>query len=1256
MDVIDLVSDSSSSDSEVEFVKVSVPAKVARERATASGGRHEQERSDSCLLDISRNARSSLKVKREFWIGSPSEVAVKKESPLPHFRCSSPESSSRKKYPQRTPSDGDRKQSSRLFPTSSFARSDSCSSDDCDDILPPPSGLANRKRKVPSPSQRNAPKSSPSLHHLPWAKHHSRNHHNREARKNVEIIDLTQQPLPPVSPPQPSRASTTTRTTTLTEFYTKRSPEPRKSSPPRIPFDSEQARKRIPDRPKKSLPRAIDEEESSMVVDTTTTTTIASSNTSRFANNTKGKTHSSTSRMNAELQLEKESANKSYPSSKNDVQMREDDQSESSSTDTFMATSEMELDQSFSSEKSRQHELHRHTPPLIQQKDGETEADDCVGPLLVIDPAMETAILKENRKRAQSFFAKHPDRDGLTGLESVQPREDVESERALESLPNSYMTIVKQLSKTVLDENGLPRQTIVVHDQHDDTTLFFFEVSIAPSGIPNSGNGAFIELKEVRKLSWEARHRKMLACPRIRKEVETMRPLPIPLMPHGTGYLKITGENIHGNNNSPYVPLTEVSLTAKFPDEKSTVTVRLKGTCIEPTPGTCTSDRPGIGILGLFNEADYLPATERFDPKRYGFIELDRYGPLRISDRKLDEIFQLKAFVLQSRPNEWVFGFDDESVGENCMVDITDDLTGDPHRMARERVPMYVNEVAHSRTLPQNVFVRDHSPKITYLCYLNSSMRIGSKCELLTHYMEHYEGNRVKKGYGLANIYEGVRGDDDLPSRLRRNFEERKCLAEVIANHVDVLELFRTFDDLEENIWIPLEKARDENDKSDAQQRRIVTLIRLQYVFRIISRCFEELRISYKKESVKDAKIWNFGRHVDALVDASQARLAIATSKTLISDTMRNILLSGDQLWNTVQYELIQEMTNYTQSRVLCPMDPSVWCPAAIELTRRLSIRLWDSRKKRKGSIFDIILEEASIARDAVLSNRKKLVFQSGIPEGYEVATRYMDGLNSLHFTPSLFTGHTGACMGYIYLLISECDALLMENSSFENISVTHKSQFVMSKRGCHQGISELLQQLSSAPALETTGEPSSANLTWYLTWQVGYVVDAFARVFCEDYSENYVRELSEIIGINYMHLQYACRTRMRPDRSQKFRRRLEPVATKKHENRKYAPVTKKKVSVGVKTTTETFTGSRPRAEEIWQGTPEDAGIDWPQGWKKKTFRRQSGASKGSTDSYWYTPVNNFKLRSLAEVRRFLTCLEGSQDEMEAWSLFRRGR
>jgi Methyl-CpG binding domain len=72
--------------------------------------------------------------------------------------------------------------------------------------------------------------------------------------------------------------------------------------------------------------------------------------------------------------------------------------------------------------------------------------------------------------------------------------------------------------------------------------------------------------------------------------------------------------------------------------------------------------------------------------------------------------------------------------------------------------------------------------------------------------------------------------------------------------------------------------------------------------------------------------------------------------------------------------------------------------------------------------------------------------------------------------------------------------------------------------------------------------------------------------------------------------------------------------------------------------------------ELLWEGTPpETIEGGWPEGWSKQTFMRMGGSSAGTKDSYWVTPIKNYKLRSMTEVKAFLAALEeNGGDEIAA--------
>ena len=83
--------------------------------------------------------------------------------------------------------------------------------------------------------------------------------------------------------------------------------------------------------------------------------------------------------------------------------------------------------------------------------------------------------------------------------------------------------------------------------------------------------------------------------------------------------------------------------------------------------------------------------------------------------------------------------------------------------------------------------------------------------------------------------------------------------------------------------------------------------------------------------------------------------------------------------------------------------------------------------------------------------------------------------------------------------------------------------------------------------------------------------------------------------------------------------------------------------------------GVRKSAKEVECCPPtEPLEGGWPPGWIRKKFERLSGATKGSTDRYWYSPKTNKKFRSMTEIKRFLPILNSKNgDEDAAWKEFK---
>jgi len=63
---------------------------------------------------------------------------------------------------------------------------------------------------------------------------------------------------------------------------------------------------------------------------------------------------------------------------------------------------------------------------------------------------------------------------------------------------------------------------------------------------------------------------------------------------------------------------------------------------------------------------------------------------------------------------------------------------------------------------------------IKYFAVIREPMQKGEELELLVNYCHAYETNGERRGYGKSNLAHREKGDEHLPSCLRRNFPERE--------------------------------------------------------------------------------------------------------------------------------------------------------------------------------------------------------------------------------------------------------------------------------------------------------------------------------------------------------------------------------------------------------------------------------------------------------------------------------------------------
>jgi len=311
------------------------------------------------------------------------------------------------------------------------------------------------------------------------------------------------------------------------------------------------------------------------------------------------------------------------------------------------------------------------------------------------------------------------------------------------------MDNVQSLCKTTIDpETGFPRKTITSFDCANEI-LYEFVIDVRESTIPGAGLGAFLTYVGARTLK-EGKQKKVgditPACTRYLTEAV--------LPGSGNGLtVKISGKDIHGDEH-------------------------LMG------------DVDGVGLWKQYSASeDFIQSNDNITFCSYefgcGLLELGRYAPWLPSDRKTNLVFGIKDFLFSNEPSGWRFDVPEDLNGYEQVVDFTNDITGEPHKKARSHVTTYVNEVGHSKHLTENVLSRDDQRTVFYYVCLKKPIERGETVELLVDYSETYEDMRERKGYGKANIKNGVKSDSDSYTRIQRNMKERSEMEQFISSYTE---------------------------------------------------------------------------------------------------------------------------------------------------------------------------------------------------------------------------------------------------------------------------------------------------------------------------------------------------------------------------------------------------------------------------------------------------------------------------------------
>lgn len=547
-----------------------------------------------------------------------------------------------------------------------------------------------------------------------------------------------------------------------------------------------------------------------------------------------------------------------------------------------------------------------------------------------------------------------------------------------------------------------------------------------------------------------------------------------------------------------------------------------------------------------------------------------------------------------------------------------------------------------------------------------------------THfYLTAYEDIRERKGYGLRNLTEGLKGDDDPHARYERNVDVR----EIVTYDVEGLNLLRLYNMLEwveEAIRRPLVTLTDRflnTPKVFIGTGHVPVPSKLQWLALVrmhwLSRLFTDHLENMEKTGNGIPRIEGYPTR--GMLQECK-RWVTRLEWTSVSDFRRVIDRSikdaeGNCIRDAVDFEICEHTWYDLRDHLPAPLNKGIWCFVACglveTLSRDVSLLTWSQepayhllREKiyaAASSAAKKVREAANIINAGGRDSSGLLEFESGVVKDARVTAEQLASLRKYFMEGNSLNPKGLLAALYDMHAYVDCCYLLEDHRCEPTFSLpaAREERYLMTK---YEGFASG-SHLASIPKSikDTRKQLLRVNETWYIMWQVVFVAHAFAEKYLPDGDHMPIHErfsldkLCDRTGVDATLAQICINKGVR-------KRTLEekvPV----HQKRKTGGFGKT-VNKSMKSATgmsNVFGVTRPSAIAIWEGEPDEPlPGGWPVGWKKRVFERQSGASKGHRDRYWHSPEKDYKFRSMTEVKRFMGCLAATGgNEEQAWQLFK---
>lgn len=513
---------------------------------------------------------------------------------------------------------------------------------------------------------------------------------------------------------------------------------------------------------------------------------------------------------------------------------------------------------------------------------------------------------------------------------------------------------------------------------------------------------------------------------------------------------------------------------------------------------------------------------------------------------------------------------------------------------------------------------------------------------------------RERHGYGLRNLRDDLPSDQaSLAQLLKRNFADREDLQNLLKLTQDVTSLYCLVKYICYEIWSPIfRKLRCFCVACDSGANPVPLTATQWVAVRRISWMLDEFSEWIKSHQIPP-EYQDLKREVEAMLKRIDEEAQNYFDKVMQLDRDREGILDVNSR-RAVDTEIIEEICFEFRESLPLAFDESVYCSVSRRLLTTLvkEAQKWLFRDPENHAATKQLLQcfykAAESAKNEILQCVEKgenvsLEFTSGVQKGTVLSGALRAILSTFKTSSAFFLQYSTTPKGVGAALI---DASPKLEASDRIISQAIGDRFVM------VGVDGLdehkeLAALGSKPvdSSKIVGTRDKINATWYIYWQVLYLVDLFASSYCDEAGYN-IHTLCTILGADERLARFVVAGGIRQTDGLGYqgfcRVKRKTNAFKKKPAQPKSSKNQRKVQV--------LREHRPSANSrsleglpsncIYVGNPTTTfpgvGDHWPEGWTQQTYERKGGVSQGSVDHYWFPPEGKPKLRSGPDILRYL--------------------